>query len=35
MILEDMLRMYVMHQQQNYEEYLPLVELTYNNDYQE
>lgn len=35
MILEDMLRMYVMHQQQKWEEYLPLVEFTYNNGYQD
>jgi len=27
--------MYVMHQQHNWEEYLPLVELVYNNGYQE
>ena len=33
-ILEDMLRMYVMHQQQKWEDYLPLVELSYNNGYQ-
>eukprot|EP00253_Pinus_taeda_P023374 PITA_23374 len=35
MILENMLRMYVMHQQCKWEEYLPLVEFSYNNDYQE
>ena len=35
MILEDMLRMYVMHQQRIWEEYLPLVDFTYNNGYQE
>jgi len=34
-ILEDMLRMYVMHQQRKWEEYLPLVEFAYNNGYQE
>jgi len=34
MILEDMLRIYVMHQQREWEEYLTLVEFTYNNDYQ-
>ena len=34
-ILEDMLRMYFMHQQRRWEEYLPLVELSYNNGYQE
>jgi len=27
--------MYVLHQQQKWKEYLPLVEFTYNNDYQE
>jgi len=35
MILEDMLRMYVMHQQWKWEEYLPLAEFIYNNGYQE
>lgn len=30
-ILEDVLRMYVMHEQRNLEEYLPLVEFSYNN----
>ena len=35
MILEDMLRMYVMHQQRKWEGYLPLVEFAYNNGYQE
>lgn len=34
-ILEDMLRMYVMHQQRKWQEYLPLVEFSYNNGYQE
>ena len=34
-ILEDMLRMYVMHHQWKWEEYLPLVEFSYKNDYQE
>ena len=34
-ILEDMLRMYVIHQERRWEEYLPLVEFAYNNDYQE
>jgi hypothetical protein len=34
-ILEDMLRMHVMHQPKKWEDYLPLVEFTYNNDYQE
>ena len=35
MILEDMLRMYVMHQQGRWEEYLFLVEFSYNNGYEE
>ena len=34
-ILEDMLRMYVMHHQRKWEEYLPLVEFSYSNGYQE
>jgi hypothetical protein len=34
-ILEDMLRMHVMHQPRKWEEYLPLVEFSYNNGYQE
>lgn len=34
-ILEDMLRMYVIHQQRRWEEYLLLVEFSYNNGYQE
>jgi len=29
------LRMYVMHQQRKWEEYLPLVKFAYNNGYQE
>jgi hypothetical protein len=33
-ILEDMLRMHVMHQPKMWEDYLPLVEFTYNNGYQ-
>jgi hypothetical protein len=33
-ILEDMLRMHVMHQPKKWEDYLPLVEFAYNNDYQ-
>jgi hypothetical protein len=33
-ILEDMLRMHVMHQPRKWENYLPLVEFAYNNDYQ-
>ena len=35
MILEDMLRMYVMHQQRKWEEYLPLVVFSYKNHYKE
>jgi transposase InsO family protein len=34
-ILEDMLRMHVMHQPKKCEDYLPLVEFSYNNNYQE
>jgi len=34
-ILEDMLRMYVTHQHRRWEEYLPLVEFSYNNGYRE
>jgi hypothetical protein len=34
-VLEDMLRMHVMHQPKQREEYLPLVEFAYNNGYQE
>jgi len=34
-ILEDMLRMYVMHQPMTWEEYLPLMEFSYNNGHQE
>jgi len=33
-ILEEMLRMYVMHQQRILEEYLPLFKFSYNNAYQ-
>jgi hypothetical protein len=33
-ILEDMLRKHVMHQPRKWEDYLPLVEFTYNNGYQ-
>jgi hypothetical protein len=33
-ILEDMLSMHVMHQPKKWEDYLPLVEFTYNNGYQ-
>jgi hypothetical protein len=32
-ILEDMLRMHVMHQPKKWEEYLPFVEFAYNNNY--
>jgi hypothetical protein len=34
-VLEDMLRMHVMHHPRKWEEYLPLVEFSYNNGYQE
>ena len=34
-ILEDTLRMYVMHRQWKWEEYLPLVEFAYKNGYHE
>ena len=34
-ILEDLLRMHVMHQPRKWEDYLPLVEFAYNNGYQE
>ena len=34
-ILEDMLRMYVMHHQWKWEEYPPWVEFAYTNDYKE
>jgi hypothetical protein len=34
-VLEDMLRMHVMHRPKQWEEYLPLVELAYKNGYQE
>ena len=33
-ILEDILRMHVMHQPKKWEDYLPLVEFAYNNSYQ-
>jgi hypothetical protein len=33
--VEDMLRMHVMHQPKKWEDYLPLVDFSYNNDYQE
>ena len=32
-ILEDMLRIYVMDQQNHWEEYILLVEFAYNNSY--
>ena len=32
--LEDMLRIYVMDQQNRWEEFLPLVEFAYKNSYQ-
>jgi hypothetical protein len=34
-MLEDILRMHVMHQPKKWEDYLPLVEFAYNNGYQE
>jgi hypothetical protein len=34
-VLEDMLRIHVMHQPKKWENYLPLVEFSYNNGYQE
>jgi hypothetical protein len=34
-VLEDMMRMHVMHQPKKWEDYLPLVEFSYNNGYQE
>jgi hypothetical protein len=34
-ILEDILRMHIMHQPKKWEDYLPLVEFAYNNGYQE
>jgi hypothetical protein len=34
-VLEYMLRMHVMHQPKKWEDYLPLVEFSYNNGYQE
>jgi hypothetical protein len=34
-IVEDMLRMHVMHQPKKWEDYLPFVEFAYNNSYQE
>jgi hypothetical protein len=34
-VLEDNLRMHVMHQPKKWEDYLPLVEFYYNNGYQE
>jgi hypothetical protein len=34
-VLEDMFRMHVMHQPKKWEDYLPLVEFSYNIGYQE
>jgi len=34
-VLEDMLRMHVMHHPKKWEEYLHIVEFSYNNGYQE
>jgi transposase InsO family protein len=34
-VLEDMIRMHVMHQPRKWEDYLPLVEFSYNNGYHE
>jgi len=34
-VLEDMLRMHIMHQPKQCEEYLPMVEFSYNNGYKE
>jgi hypothetical protein len=34
-VLENMLRMYVMHHPKKWEDYLPLVEFSYNNGYQD
>lgn len=34
-VVEDMQRMYVMHHPKRWEEFLPLVEFSYNNGYQE
>jgi len=34
-ILEEMFRMYVIHQKRRWKQYLPLVEFAYNNNYQE
>jgi hypothetical protein len=33
-VLEDMMRMHVMHQPKKWEDYLPLVDFSYNNGYQ-
>jgi hypothetical protein len=32
-VMEDMLRMYVMDNQTHWENYLPLIEFTYNNSF--
>jgi hypothetical protein len=34
-VLEDMLRMHVMYHPKKWEDYLPLIDFSYNNDYQE
>jgi hypothetical protein len=34
-VLENMLRMHVMHQRKKWEDFLPLVEFAYNNGNQE
>jgi hypothetical protein len=34
-VMEDMLRMYVMHKPSKWEDYLQLVEFAYNNRYQD
>jgi hypothetical protein len=34
-VLEEMLKMHLMHQPKKWEDYLPLVEFSYNNGYQE
>jgi hypothetical protein len=34
-VLEDMLRMHVMHHPKKWEYYLPLIDFSYNNGYQE
>jgi hypothetical protein len=34
-VLEDMLRMHVIHEPKKWEDYLPLVEFSYKSGYQE